>query len=183
MHHCTSASRMSLTYTGDGGLHGQLLQNNGFQGNSPGLKAYAAIGGVTISQDTANPVSTAIKSSLKVAVTSATTGMVGFSNSGYEGVPVTAQTYATYFYVKGTYSGTLEVQLVGTSSGIVYASRSITVSSNSSSFTFVTITDLVAKASPDGNNQYQILFDASKAQDASLNFGLPQLYPITYHAR
>lgn len=109
--------------------------------------------------------------------------MVGFANTGYEGVPVTAQTYATYFYVKGTYSGTLEVQLVGTSSGTVYASQSVTVSSTSSSFTYITITNLVATASPDGNNQYQILFDSSKVQGSSLNFGLPQLFPVTYHAR
>jgi alpha-N-arabinofuranosidase len=109
--------------------------------------------------------------------------MVGFSNTGYEGVPVTAQTYATYFYVKGTYSGTLEVQLVGNSSGTVYASQSVTVSSTTSSFTFITITNLQATASPDGNNQYQILFDASKVQGSALNFGLPQLFPITYHAR
>lgn len=76
---------------GDGGIHGQLLRNNGFQGDYPGLTAYAAVGDVTISQDTANPVSTAILSSLKVAVPTGTTGMVGFSNAGYLGVPALAE--------------------------------------------------------------------------------------------
>ena len=49
--------------------------------------------------------------------------MIGFSNVGYDGIPVLAQRYVSYFYVKGEYSGALEVQLVGSSSGIVYASQ------------------------------------------------------------
>ena len=108
--------------------------------------------------------------------------MIGFSNVGYDGIPVLAQRYVSYFYVKGEYSGALEVQLVGSSSGIVYASQSVMVSSTSSSFTYANV-NLQSKASTDGNKQYQILFDASKVHGSSLNFGLPQLFPPTYHSR
>jgi len=72
---------------------------------------------------------------MKVSVPSGTTGFVGFSNSGYNGVPVNQDTYANYFWMKGTYSGTVTLQLVGTSSGTVYASQNITVNSNANSFT------------------------------------------------
>ena len=33
-----------INNSGDGGIHGQLLQNNGFQGVNPGLKAWSAVG-------------------------------------------------------------------------------------------------------------------------------------------
>jgi alpha-N-arabinofuranosidase len=159
-----------------------MLKNNGFQGNSPGLTAYAAVGGVTISQDTATPLSTAITSSLKVSVPAGTTGQVGFSNSGYEGVPVNADTYANYFWMKGTYSGTVTLSLVGASSGIVYANKSITVASTSSSFTYYETTYPVTQ-SPDGNNVWQLTFDGSKVAGSALWFDLVQLFPVTFHER
>lgn len=79
-----------MSLAGDGGIHGQVLRNNGFQGDDPGLTAYSAVGGANISVDTDNPLSTAITSSLKVTVPSGTTGQVGFQNAGYLGVPVNA---------------------------------------------------------------------------------------------
>jgi hypothetical protein len=72
------------------------------------------VGDVTISQDTSNPLSTAITSSLKVTVPSATTGYVGFSNYGYNGVPVLDTTYTNYFWMKGDFTGIINLRLVGT---------------------------------------------------------------------
>nr|QEI10540.1 GH51 alpha-L-arabinofuranosidase [Evansstolkia leycettana] len=171
-----------INNSGDGGIHGQLLKNNGFQGNNPGLTAYAAVGNVTLSQDTSNPLSSAITSSLKVSVPPGTTGYVGFANTGYAGVPVVATTYANYFWMKGKYSGTINLRLVGTSSGIVYASHNITVHSTDSQFTYYD-TSFTSSASPDGNNEWQLLFDGSQVAGSSLNFGLVQLFPPTYHSR
>lgn len=48
---------------------------------------------------TANPLSSALPKSLKVSVPAETTGQVGFSNSGYNGVPANADTYANYFWM------------------------------------------------------------------------------------
>lgn len=84
--------------TGDGGIHGQVLRNNGFQGDSPDLTAYSAVGSAELSVDTDNPLSTAITRSLKVAIASGTTGQVGFSNSGYLGVPVNADSKYFLFF-------------------------------------------------------------------------------------
>ncbi|OKL61374.1 putative alpha-L-arabinofuranosidase A [Talaromyces atroroseus] len=171
-----------INNSGDGGIHGQVLKNNGFQGDNPGLTAYAAVGNVTLSQDTSNPLSSAITSSLKVSVPSGATGFMGFANTGYNGVPVLKATYANYFWMKGTYSGVITVRLVGSESDIVYASQNITVNSNSSAFSYYE-TSFSSAESPDGNNEWQLLFDAAEVAGSSLNFGLVQLFPPTYNDR
>jgi alpha-L-arabinofuranosidase len=171
-----------INNSGDGGIHGQVLKNNGFQGDDPGLTAYAAVGNVTLSQDTSNPLSSAITSSLKISVPSGATGFLGFANTGYNGVPVFETTYANYFWMKGTYSGIVTLKLVGSESEVVYASQNITVNSNSSAFSYYE-TSFSSTESPDGNNEWQLLFDASKVAGSSLNFGLVQLFPPTYNNR
>lgn len=167
---------------GDGGIHGQLLQNNGFQGSDAGLTAYWAIGDVDILQDEANPLSDSIKSTLQVQVTPEETDFVGFANGGYQGVPVMNATYRCEFWMKGEYSGLLMLQLVGTSSGTVYASHEITANSTWRHFTRYETT-FNSTASPDGHNDFRLLFDGSKVPGMSLNFGLVQLFPPTYHSR
>lgn len=107
---------------------------------------------------------------------------MGFANTGYNGVPVLETTYANYFWIKGTYSGTVTLQLVGSDSGTVYASHNITVESNATAFTYYETT-FTSTESPDGNNEWQLLFDASQVAGSSLNFGLVQLFPPTYHDR
>ncbi|TAQ87645.1 hypothetical protein B7494_g4034 [Chlorociboria aeruginascens] len=178
----TGGNASSPLLYGDGGIHGQLLKNNGFQGNSPGLTAYAAIGAATLTVDTTNPLTSAITSSLKVSVPSGTTGQVGFSNSGYSGVPVNTGTYANYFWIKGAYSGLITLQLVGNSSGTVYASQNVTVSSVASSFTYYETT-YPSTQSPDGNNIWVLTFDGSKVAGSALYFDLVQLFPVTYNSR
>jgi alpha-L-arabinofuranosidase len=146
------------------------------------LTAYAAVGDVTLSVDSANPLTTAITSSLKVSVPSGTTGQVGFSNSGYLGVPVNDETYANYFWMKGDYSGSVTLQLVGVSSGTVYASNTIRVDSVSTHFTYYQTTYASAQA-PDGNNTWTLTFDGASVAGGALYFDLVQLFPVTYHAR
>ncbi|KAJ5692309.1 glycoside hydrolase [Penicillium macrosclerotiorum] len=171
-----------INNSGDGGIHGQVLRNNGFQGSDPGLTAYSSVGTVEISQDTTNPLSSAIASSLKVSVPSGTSGLVGFANEGYNGVPVLDTTYFNSFYMKGDYSGDVTVRLVGNSTGIVYATQNVTVDSTASKFTLYEIS-FVSTESPDANNVWQLLFDASQVSGSSLNFGLAQLFPPTYNGR
>ncbi|TVY48817.1 putative alpha-L-arabinofuranosidase A [Lachnellula occidentalis] len=171
-----------INNSGDGGIHGQLLKNNGFQGDSPGLTAYASVGGTSLSQDTTVNLTTAIQSSLKVSVPSGTTASVGFSNSGYGGVPVNAGTYANYFYIKGNYSGTVTLRLVGSTSGTVFASHDVTVTSSSAKWTYVE-TSFTASQSSDRSNVWQLLFDGSKVAGSALWFDLVQSFPATYHGR
>ncbi|KAK6607674.1 alpha-n-arabinofuranosidase a [Botrytis cinerea] len=171
-----------INNSGDGGIHGQLLRNNGFQGTNPGLTAYAAVGGTNLTVDTANPLTKALPRSLKVSVPSGTTGQVGFSNAGYLGVPVNADTYANYFWIKGSYSGSVTLSLVGVASGTVYATKTITVNSVATSFTYYETTYQSTQA-PDGNNVWKLTFDGAKVAGSALNFGLPQLFPVTFHKR
>lgn len=105
-----------------------------------------------------------------------------FANQGYSGVPVNADTYTNYFYIKGTYSGTITLQLVGNSTGTIYASHNVTVASNSSAWTYVD-TSFTSTQSPDGSNVWRLLFDSSQVKGSSLWFDLVQLFPTTYHAR
>lgn len=168
--------------SGDGGIHGQVLKNNGFQGTSPNLTAYAAVGAVTLSQDKTEPLTSAITSSLKISTQANATGQVGFSNSGYNGVPVNADTYNNYFWVKGDYSGTVTVALVGTQNGETYGSQHIHVLSNDAEWKYYE-TSFTSVQSPDANNVWQLTFDSSKVRGGALWFDLVQLFPSTYHRR
>lgn len=132
--------------------------------------------------DSTTPLSTAITSSLKVTVPSGATGQVGFSNEGYSGVPVNNDTYANYFWIKGAYSGSILLELVGNSSGIVYASQNITVDSVASEFTYYETT-YKSTQSPDGNNVWRLTFNGATVAGSSLWFDLVQLFPVTYHQR
>lgn len=174
-----------MDHSGDGGIHGQLLQNNGFQGSDPSLTAYKAIGDVDISRDTDHPVSHAITSSLQVSVNNAK-GFVGFANTGYGGVPVQKATYQTSFWMRGEYSGTVTVQLVGSESGSVYAVHNMSVNSEAGQFKQFE-SQFESDAAPDGNNEWRVLVDADKVRgtgnSGSVNFGLVQLFPPTFMNR
>lgn len=151
-----------MTQQGDGGIHGQLLQNNGFQGSSLGLTAYAPVGDAQISLDFSNPVSDAIKSSISVSVPEAASDDAGFANTGYNGVPVVNATYNTSFWMMGDYSGTINIKLIGSHSGIVYADHNLTVESTSPKFAQFSVS-FNSSASPDGDNEWHLTFDGSKS--------------------
>lgn len=187
--------RQDINNSGDGVLHGQLLKNNGFQGEDPGLAGWGSVGEATVSQDTDNPLTTAIVSTL--AITSNSSGTVGASNSGYNGIrgkqsllccrifhlilPVTADTFSNYFWVKGAYSGNITVSLVSNDS-TVWGSTVVIVNSNSSAFSYYETT-ITATTATSGNNSWHFTFDADTATDGGLNLGLPQLFPTTFHDR
>ncbi|KAA8641283.1 uncharacterized protein ATNIH1004_002023 [Aspergillus tanneri] len=129
-----------------------------------------------------NPLSDAITSTLQVQVMPWETGFAGFVNKGYNGVPVMNATYRCEFWMRGEYSDVITLQLVGISSDIVYAAHNMTVNSTSRSFTRYETT-FNSTASPDGDNEFRLLFDGSKVPGMKLNFGLIQLFPPTYHSR
>ncbi|KAL4939592.1 hypothetical protein BDV06DRAFT_214159 [Aspergillus oleicola] len=171
-----------MDHSGDGGIHGNLLINNGFQGANPSLTGYKAIGPVEISRSPMHGLSTSITSSLSVSVLANAKGLVGFANTGYNGVPVSYETYTTSFYMSGDYSGQVLIQLVGSESGIVYASRNLSVRSTSQRFQLHEAT-LEAKASLVAENEWQVLFDSGEARGHPLRFGLVQLFPPTLNDR
>ncbi|KAL4990014.1 Arabinosidase A [Aspergillus falconensis] len=128
------------------------------------------------------PVSTAITSSLSVSVRADAKGLVGFANTGYNGITVLDQTYWTSFYMKGEYSGTVVLRLTGTYSGIVYGSRNLTVRSSGGNWTQYEAS-FSARESDVAENEWQLLFDSAIAKGHPLHFGLVQLFPPAYKNR
>ncbi|KAJ9648348.1 hypothetical protein H2199_001202 [Coniosporium tulheliwenetii] len=171
-----------INHSGDGGIHAQLLRNNGFQGENATLTAYNAVGGTTLAVDFDNPLSQAIQRSLRVSVAEGTTGQVGFSNEGYWGIQVNQASYTTAFYIKGQYEGDVTIKLVGNFRGTEYGSRTVSVKSNSSAYSLVE-TSIDVNQAPDGNNLWTVTFDAARVAGGSLNFDLVQLYPPTFRNR
>ncbi|GME62715.1 hypothetical protein MAP00_004958 [Neofusicoccum parvum] len=173
---------MKLIIQGDGGVYAQILRNNGLQGSSPDLTAYAAVGGSTLSVDTTNPFTDELPRSIEVTASAESVGLVGLENEGYWGIPVPAQTFNTSFYLKGAYTGDVVLRLTGASSGTVFAEQNVTVSSTDSEFSGYTAL-LTSNAAPDGDNVWQLLFDGSKIAGSSVNVALVQLFPPTFKNR
>ena len=132
--------------------------------------------------DGKTPVSQAINASLLVSVPRNATGSVGFANTGYAGIPVHEATYNTSFWMRGKYEGTVTVQLVGVKNGTIYAEHNLTVRSENERFKQFGGSFRASKA-PDGDNDWRVLFDAHKVRNGSVNFGLVELFPPTYHGR
>ncbi|KAJ5621443.1 Arabinosidase A [Penicillium herquei] len=171
-----------INHSGDGGLYGQMLQNNGLQGTSPDLTAWGAVGDATIAIDYDNPLTTAIPHTLRLDVASGTTGTVGVTNTGYWGIPVDGSEHQTYFWIKGDISGDITASLVGNGTGTVYGSTSIPVSSNSDNFTYIDASLSTEKA-PDGDVYFELSLDGADVAGSSIYFGLVQLFPTTYKNR
>ncbi|OGM40793.1 alpha-N-arabinofuranosidase A [Aspergillus bombycis] len=171
-----------INHSGDGGIYGQLLRNNGLQGSNPDLTAWAAVGDATIAVDTQNPLTEAIPHSLKLDVKQGASGAVGFTNEGYWGVPVDGSEFLNTFWIKGDFSGDITVRLVGNNTGTEYGSTKISQSSNSGNFTQVTA-KIPTKKAPDGAVLYELTLDGASVGGSSLNFGLFELFPQTYKSR
>lgn len=172
-----------MDHSGDGGIHAQLLRNNGFQGSDPDLTAYKPIGDVDISVDALRPVSNAINASLQVTVPRDAIGFVGFANTGYAGVPVTNATYQNSFWMMGEYNGTVTVQLVGSSKGDIFVTHNLSVYSTEKEFRRFETSFNSTRAAEDGDNEWRLLFDAALVNGSFLNIGLVELFPPTYHGR
>ncbi|KAL3466117.1 alpha-N-arabinofuranosidase A [Aspergillus heterothallicus] len=171
-----------MDHSGDGGIHGQLLVNNGFQGWDPGLTGYKPLGDVSLYQDIDNPLTDSIACSLGVNVPRSAKGLVGFANTGYKGVPVQNVEYRCSFWMMGDYTGDILLRLVGTRSGTVYAARNLSVRGDWGSFRWFE-TRFDSRAAADGENEWQLWFDAAGLRGSVLNFGLVQLFPPTYNNR
>jgi alpha-N-arabinofuranosidase len=132
--------------------------------------------------DTSVPLSSAITKSLRVDVPSGTTGSVGVSNTGYFGIPVPATTMTAAGFIQGDFSGTVTLSVVSAADGTVFGTTDLVVDSNSTAFTPFTTT-FTTTAAPDGNNVFDVTFDATAVAGSSLWFDLLQLFPVTFKNR
>ncbi|ODH22527.1 hypothetical protein ACO22_05504 [Paracoccidioides brasiliensis] len=171
-----------INHSGDGGIHSQLLRNNGFQGESTDLTAYNSVGNVTLGVDLRNPLSAEIPRSLKISVPEGASGEVGFSNEGYWGIPVNSETYTSAFFIKGSYTGRATLSLRRRANNTLYASQDVNIQSNADKFTYYE-TRFKPEQAPDGDNLWALTFNGCKLAGREIYVSLIQLYPRTFPPR
>ncbi|KAL3485735.1 alpha-N-arabinofuranosidase A [Aspergillus germanicus] len=190
-----------MDHSGDGGIHGQLLRNNGFQGWDAGLTGYKPLGDVVLAQDINNPLTEGITSTLSVTIAprprvgTTSTEFVGFANTGYNGIPLSNSTsnveYYTSFRMMGDYTGDILIRLVGSRSGNVYGATNLNIRGDWAHFQFfetrfnVSVRPEMQRGyfEDNGDIEWQVLFRADEVRGDVLNFGLLQLFPPTYKDR
>ena len=167
-----------INHSGDGGLYAELIQNRAFQGANS-TEPYVAVGGATLSLDRANPLSSALPTSIHVA--SPGNGTVGFTNPGWWGIAVSPQTYTGSFWVYGAYTGNFIASLISDTTDDVWATTNVTSTTVADSWTQLNYTLVPVEAATSSNNSLRITFDGSAVD--SLNFNLISLFPPTYNNR
>ncbi|KAF8225218.1 alfa-L-arabinofuranosidase precursor [Tricholoma matsutake] len=176
--------------SGDGGLYAELLQNRAFQQVTPGtsaaLNAWQAVNGAVISViNETYPVSSSLPNALSLKIPPGTTGAVGFANTGFYGIKVTAgSTYTvSFFYRFPTASSFRGNAVIGlqTTTGQLLASATAPLSGAQTSWLQVTV-QLQSKTSPSStSNLCVITLDGATGE--SINFAMLSLFPPTFKNR
>ncbi|KAJ3994967.1 glycoside hydrolase family 51 protein [Lentinula boryana] len=179
--------------SGDGGLYAELIQNRAFQTVTPGtsaaLTAWAALGSAKISVvKSSSPVSSALPNALSFAVASGTTSTVGFTNSGYFGIPVTAGwTYTGSFYYRTPsppatkVSGSFTADLRSTG-GTVFTSATVPFTT-SSTWQQATFTFTASSTQTSVENLFALSVGGSTVSGLTMEFTLISLFPPTFNGR
>ncbi|TFK41577.1 arabinofuranosidase [Crucibulum laeve] len=178
--------------SGDGGLYAELLQNRAFQQVTPGttaaLNAWQAVNGANISiiKET-TPVSAALPNALHVTIPTGKTGQVGFANTGFSGIKVTAgQTYtASFFYRFPTRSSFRGSAVIGlqTASGQVLGSTTAALSGAQTTWKQITVKFQPNTTPSTTTNIFTVTLDGAAASGQSLNFAMLSLFPPTFKNR
>src|SRR5580693_6533365 len=91
-----------INHSYDGGLYPELIQNRVFKDDARGPTHWQPVtttGSVGCFLDTANPVNTALTTSLRVEIVNVGNGRAGVANDGFWGIPVFPNThYTASFY-------------------------------------------------------------------------------------
>ncbi|KIK65094.1 glycoside hydrolase family 51 protein [Collybiopsis luxurians FD-317 M1] len=160
--------------SGDGGLYAELIMNHAFQQVTP-VKS-------------STPVSSALPNALSLAVTSSTTGTVGFTNTGFFGIPVTAGwKYAGSFYYRfptppaNRVSGSFTVDLRSTS-GTVFTSTTVPFTS-SAGWKKVTFSFTPSSTQTSVSNLFALSVNAATVSGLTMEFTLISLFPPTFNNR
>ncbi|KAF8676602.1 hypothetical protein AX14_004873, partial [Amanita brunnescens Koide BX004] len=178
--------------SGDGGLYAELLQNRAFQQVIPrtdeALVGWQAINSASISviQESV-PVSAALPNAIQLIIPIDTSGVVGFANTGYYGINVTAgaQYKASFFYrfpMSSLFTGMLTVGLQ-TIDGQILAACQVPVSGSQTSWENVNATLIPTISPPSTANLFTITLDGGAAAGQTINFALLSLFPPTFNDR
>ncbi|TFK98215.1 glycoside hydrolase superfamily [Pterulicium gracile] len=190
----SSRAHIFISQSGDGGLYAELIQNRAFQQVTPGtsaaLNSWAALNAASrISVVRSNvPVSAALPNALSLAVNAGTTDSVGFTNTGFWGFPVTANTrYQGSFYYRfpnppsNQVSGNFNVDLRSTG-GTVFTSTSVPFTS-SAGWKKVTFTFTPSATQASANNLFAVSVTGATVSGLTVEFTLVSLFPPTFNNR
>nr|OQO24687.1 hypothetical protein B0A51_08866 [Rachicladosporium sp. CCFEE 5018] len=174
-----------INNSGDGGVYAELIQNRAFQGDgiyNKSITYWHSVGGTALSlANLSTPLSAELTSSLQVSGGSGK--KVGVYNDGFWGFPaVAAWEYQGSFYVEGSLTGNVTVQLAGNYSKTLYAETSVAVASKAGAWTQYKYSFKPTHDAPNANNTLSFTWDASAAKGA-VNFNLLSLFPPTYKNR
>ena len=174
-----------INHSYDGGLYAELLSNHTFRGNWDGVNGWGLVRNgnakAAASVDRKDGPSTALPTSLKLVVESASTGNeAGMTNEGYWGVPLKPRTtYQFSFYgkVDGGIS-TLHARLVSDATGATFAEGDIPVHAGGWSRYQLALTTTGAMQAAAHNH-----LELTTAVPGTLWLQLASLMPPTYNNR
>jgi alpha-N-arabinofuranosidase len=132
-------------------------------------------------------LSSALPAHLKFSVVSASTTTTGFTNGGFHGIKVEAQTYKSSFFYKplsgsSLPGGKLTVELRDSISQMTYGSAAVDVSSApTDKWSKFSALIVVPSAAPSANNSFVVEFPQDSVGD--FEFNLISLFPPTYKDR
>ncbi|KAG9560142.1 glycoside hydrolase, partial [Aureobasidium melanogenum] len=176
-----------INYSGDGGIYAELIRNRAFQGSTEHpstLLAYNPVGGASLSlKNLSQPISSALPTSMNVAIANATSNEVGFSNTGYWGIGVQVQRYTGSFWVKGSYNGKFTASLKSDINNETFATAQVQSHASPNEWIQHNYTFIPTSAAPNSNNSFYLTFDKSEVSSGSLDFTLISLFPPTYKNR
>ncbi len=176
-----------INYSYEGGLYGELIRNRSFKANPTNPVYWKAVGGARISLDTNQPLNTALGTSLKMELGSATAeGRSGFENQGYWGIPVRPHTtYRASFYARANeFFGPLRISLESADGKTLFASKKISRLTKEWKEYEATLTTKDVPTS----KQTRLVVSIDSPKDASRNSGIVwfqqvSLFGPTYNKR
>ncbi|MFG2724835.1 LamG-like jellyroll fold domain-containing protein [Streptomyces canus] len=118
-----------INHSGEGGIYAELVQNRSMMASDTSPVHWSAVGGTTLTLDTATPLNDSLNRSLKVVLPSSTGAVdrAGVANDGFWGIPVRPRTtYTARLFAKASRGiGPLTVSIESADGGTVYASARI----------------------------------------------------------
>jgi alpha-L-arabinofuranosidase len=174
-----------INHSYDGGLYAELIQNRNFKADPKNpvhwslVQSSGAKGEIAL--DAADPVNTALGTSLRLDITAVQKGQrVGVANSGYWGIPVKpATTYRASFYAKAAagFSGPLNVSIESNDGAVVCASGSVPAIDGQWKRYALTLT--TGRLTPSARNRFVI----SAQTPGTIWLSLVSLFPPTFNNR
>jgi len=174
-----------INHAYDGGLYAELIQNRIFKDNTnkpvhwSQVQSGAGSGSITL--DTNAPVNSALSTSLRLDVASASaTGRVGVANDGFWGIPVKPNTkYTASFFAKGdaNFSGPVTVDIESSDGATVFAQA--TIPGISTEWRQYTVTMTTGNVPASLTNRFVV----SVQHAGTVWLNLVSLFPPTYKNR